>query len=68
NGNDGTGKPVQPGAFTFQVTATNVNGDEIPVQTFISGKITDVLFEEDGVQVIINGQKTAVSEISRVSI
>ncbi len=68
NGNDGTGKPVQPGAFTFQVTATNANGDEIPVQTFISGKITDVLFEEDGVQVIINGQKTAVSEISRVSI
>ena len=68
NGNDGTGKPVQPGAYTFQIKAQTLTGEEILAQTFISGKITDVLFEENGVQVIINGQKTAVSEISRVSI
>ena len=68
NGNDGTGKPVQPGAYTFQIKAQTLSGEEILAQTFISGKITDVLFEENGVQVIINGQKTAVSEISRVSI
>jgi len=68
NGNDGTGKPVQPGTFTFQVKAETINGEEIPARTFISGKITDVIFDEDGTQAIINGQKTAVSEISRVSI
>ncbi len=68
DGNDGAGKPVQPGAYTFQIKAQTLSGEEIPAQTFISGKITDVVFEEGGVQVIINGQKTAVSEISRVSI
>lgn len=68
NGKNAEGKDVQPGAYTFQVRAENLNGDEIPAQTFISGKITDVVFGEDGAQAVINGQKTAVSEISRVSI
>ncbi len=68
NGKDGEGKPVQPGAYTFQVKAETINGEEISAQTFISGKITDVIFDEDGAQAVINGQKTAVSEISRVSI
>lgn len=68
NGKNGEGKSVQPGAYTFQVKAETINGEEVPAKTFISGKITDVVFEEDGAQAVINGQKTAVSEISRVSI
>ncbi len=68
NGNDGEGKPVSSGAYTFKVKAQSLSGEEIPAQTFISGKITDVIFDKDGAQAIINGQKTAVSEISRVSI
>lgn len=68
NGKDGKGKPVPPGAYTFEVKAENINGDEIAAQTFISGKITDVIFEKDGAFALINGQKISVSEISRVSI
>ncbi len=68
SGNDGAGKPVPSGAYTFQVKAQTLSGDEIPTRTFVSGKITDVIFEKDGAQAVINGQKTAVSEISRVSI
>ncbi|GJL78759.1 MAG: basal-body rod modification protein FlgD [Nitrospinaceae bacterium] len=68
NGTDGQGKPVDPGVYTFQVKAQKANGDEVAAQTFISGKITDVVFEEDGANAIINGQKISVSEISRVSI
>lgn len=68
NGKDGEGKSVPPGAYTFQVKAETINGEEIPATTFVSGKITDVVFDEDGAQAIINGQKTAVSEISRVSL
>jgi len=68
NGHDGEGKPVQPGAYTFQVKAQTLSGEEIPVQTFVSGKVSDVVFEEGGAQAIVNGQKTAVSDISRVSI
>ena len=68
NGKDAAGKPVPSGAYTFQVKAQTLDGEEIPAQSFISGKITDVVFDKDGAQAIINGQKTAVSEISRVSI
>jgi flagellar basal-body rod modification protein FlgD len=68
NGKDGQGKEVPQGAYTFQVQALAQNGDEITARTFIQGKVTDVVFDEDGAKAIINGQKTAVSEISRVSI
>ena len=68
NGKDGEGNSVSPGAYTYEVKAENINGDEIGAQTFISGKITDVTFEEDGAFALINGQKISVSEISRVSI
>jgi len=68
NGRDGAGKEVPSGAYTFQVKAETTSGEEISAKTFISGKITDVIFDKDGPQAVINGQKTAVSEISRVSI
>jgi len=68
SGKDGQGKSVAPGAYTFQIVAQAQNGDEIAAKTFVQGKITDVIFDEDGAQAVINGQKTAVSEISRVSI
>jgi len=68
NGTDGEGKTVSPGAYTFEVKAQNAKGDEIPAQTFISGKISDVVFEEEGTFAIVNGQKIPVTEISRVGI
>jgi len=67
SGVDSQGKPVDPGIYTFQIKAKTAKGDEIPAQTFISGKISDVVFEEDGAYAIIDGQKLAVSEVSRVS-
>lgn len=68
NGTDAEGKAVQPGAYTFEVKAKNSKGDDIASQTFISGKITDVVFEEAGSFAIVNGQKIPVAEISRVGI
>ena len=67
NGKDAEGKAVQPGAYTFQVNAETINGEEVTAQTFVSGKITDVIFEEGGAKALINGQKISVSEISRVT-
>ncbi len=67
SGVDNQGKPVDPGVYTFQVKAANNTGAEVAAQTFISGKITDVVFEEDGAFAIVDGQKLAVSEVSRVS-
>ncbi len=66
NGTDAEGNPVQPGAYTFGVKAKNAKGDEVDAQTFISGKISDVVFEENGSFAIVNGQKIPVAEISRV--
>ncbi len=66
NGTDAEGNPVQPGAYAFQVKAKNTRGNDVESQTFISGKISDVVFEENGSFAIVNGQKIPVAEISRV--
>ena len=33
DGKNGEGKPVEPGAYSFQVNAENINGDEVAAQT-----------------------------------
>jgi flagellar basal-body rod modification protein FlgD len=68
NGTDGEGNPVAPGAYTFEVKAKKTNGDEITAQTFVSGKVSDVVFEDEGSFALVNGQKIPVTEISRVGV
>jgi flagellar basal-body rod modification protein FlgD len=67
NGTNQEGKTVEPGIYTFAVKAQNIGGDEIDAQTSITGKITDVIFDEDGANALVDGQKISVSEISRVT-
>ncbi|MFQ5450403.1 MAG: flagellar hook assembly protein FlgD [Nitrospinaceae bacterium] len=67
-GIDGQGKPVSPGSYSFQVRAENNAGDDLAGNTFIVGQVTDVVFEDGKSFAIVNGQKLAVSEISRISL
>jgi flagellar basal-body rod modification protein FlgD len=66
NGTDAEGKTVPPGAYTFAVKAFKANGEEIESKTFVSGTITDVIFENDESFALVDGEKIPVSEISRV--
>jgi flagellar basal-body rod modification protein FlgD len=68
NGLDNQGNPVESGLYTFKVQGTNDSGQLIGSQTFSSGLVTDVLFENSKAFAVVNGQKLPAESITRVSI
>jgi flagellar basal-body rod modification protein FlgD len=68
SGIDSDGKPVEAGAYTFKVHGTNANGEDIATETFTSGTVSEVVFENGISYAIVNGRKIPASEISRVGL
>jgi len=68
DGQDSSGVALASGSYTFKVLALDFSGDDLPVETFTTGIVTDVLFEEDGAFALVNGEKISVGEITRVSL
>ena len=68
NGLDSQGNPVGSGFYTFKIQATDSAGKLVTAETFTTGLVTDVLFEEGEAFAVVNGQKLAAAEITRVSI
>ena len=68
NGLDSEGNPAGSGLYTFKVQATDAAGNIVTASTFTTGLVTDVLFEQGGAFAVVNGQKIAAAQITRVSI
>ena len=68
NGLDDQGNPVSSGFYTFKIQATDSAGNIVTAETFTTGLVTDVLFEEGGAFAVVNGQKLPAAQITRVSI
>lgn len=68
NGLDGQGNPVASGLYTFKIQATDASGKPVTSETFTTGLVTDVLFEEGEAFAVVNGQKLPAAQITRVSI
>ncbi len=68
NGRDTSGALLPAGNYTFNITASDSTGNFVPAETFSAGLVTDVIFEGGQAFAIVNGQKLAVNEISKVSL
>ena len=68
SGTDSSGALLPSGNYTFNITASNSAGNFVPVKTFAAGLATDVIFENGKAFAIVNGQKLAVNEVSKVSL
>ena len=68
SGTDSSGALLPAGNYTFNVTASDSVGNFVPTETFAAGLVTDVIFEGGQAYAIVNGQKLAVNEISKVSL
>jgi flagellar basal-body rod modification protein FlgD len=68
NGLDSQGNALESGFYTFKIQATDANGQTVFADTFTTGLVTDVLFEDNRAFAVVNGQKLPVEEITRVSI
>ena len=68
SGTDSSGALLPSGNYTFNITASNTSGNFVPVKTFAAGLATDVVFEDGKAFAMVNGQKLAVNEVSKVSL
>ncbi len=67
NGKTGTGGQAEAGIYTFKVRAVDSAGEPIESETFTSGVVKDVLFEDNIAYAVVNGQKIEAGKITRVS-
>ena len=66
SGVDSKGNPVEEGNYNFKVRGKNSSGEEFDSETFTSGIVSEVIFEDGISYAIVNGNKIPASEISRV--
>ncbi len=68
DGKDSTGKALNSGNYTFQVTAETKTGNFVTTSTFASGLVTDVVFKDNKAFALVNGEPLAVDELTRISL
>jgi flagellar basal-body rod modification protein FlgD len=68
SGTDSSGALLPAGNYSFNITASNSSNNFVPVKTFAAGLVTEVVFEDGKAFAIVNGQKLAVNEVSKVSL
>ena len=68
SGTDASGALLPSGNHTFNITASDSAGNFVPAETFTAGLVTDVVFEDGRAYAIVNGQRLAINEISKVSL
>ncbi len=58
---------VAHGDYTFEISAIDDNGDEIPVYTIITGQVTGVTFKDGSPYLSVNGQDIPFGNIISVN-
>jgi flagellar basal-body rod modification protein FlgD len=54
------------GNYTYQVTATDINGGAVSADTMTSGVVTAVHFKNNNITLTVNGQEIALSDVVSV--
>ncbi len=54
---------VADGNYSFEVSATSGNGDEIPVYTIMTGRVTGVTFKDGSPYLSVNGRDIAFGDV-----
>ena len=66
DGTDSNGSRLQAGIYTFEVTATDGDGNPIPTTNYIEGVVDSVTFEGGITYLLVGGRKIAVGDVIKV--
>jgi flagellar basal-body rod modification protein FlgD len=66
DGKDKEGNQVEAGTYTFEVSATDVEGEEVAVMTYFRGTVTGVTFEDGITYLMLGEQKVAIGDVIKV--
>jgi len=67
DGKDNEGNQLAAGDYTFEVSAADVNGEEVAVTTYLKGIVTGVTFENGITYLLLGKQKVALGDVVRVN-
>lgn len=67
NGQDGEGEDQAQGNYSFKVTATGAEGNDIGTRTFISGTVDRVTYNQNGIFLWIGDTSISMGNVSSVS-
>ncbi|MFH1081227.1 MAG: flagellar hook capping FlgD N-terminal domain-containing protein [Pseudomonadota bacterium] len=57
---------VAKGNYSFQVTASDINGGSVAAETMVSGVVTAVHFRNNDISLTVNGQELALRDVVSV--
>lgn len=66
DGKDNEGNQVEAGTYTFEVSATGVDGEEVAANTYLRGIVTGVTFEDGITYLLLGEQKIAMGDVIKV--
>jgi flagellar basal-body rod modification protein FlgD len=66
DGNDSNGNHAGAGVYTFKVTATDANEGVVESNTYLTGVVDSVTFEDGITYLLVGGRKVAVGDIIKV--
>lgn len=67
DGRDNQGNQVATGTYTFEVSAMDVDGEAVAVDTYFRGVVTGVTFEDGITYLMLGEQKVALGDVLNVS-
>ena len=66
DGKDAQGNQVGVGTYTFEVSATDAEGEEVTVDTYLRGVVTGVTFEDGVTYLILGERQVAIGDVVKV--
>ena len=66
DGEDNEGNEVDAGTYTFEVSAADVDGEDVAVTTYLKGTVTGVTFEDGITYLVLGEQKVAIGDVIKV--
>jgi flagellar basal-body rod modification protein FlgD len=66
DGRNSAGDAMDPGVYTFQITALNTSGTRVNADTRISGKVTGVNLEGSAVKLYVGDIPVAITEVKDI--
>ncbi len=68
NGKDDHGDRVKPGTYTFSVEATDVEGQTVSAQTFVSGIIDSIRYDSGSAMLLIGDISVGLDKVLEIGI
>lgn len=68
NGENAEGKRLPPGTYSVSITAKDLSGDPVSVQSFRIGIVESIEYSSGQAFLIVNGQRIPLGDIQRISV